>query len=460
MSNQYAIVLAAGQGTRMKSKKHKVLHEVCGKPMVEHVIDLIQLLHMNQPIVIIGHGADAVKETLGDRAEFILQAEQLGTGHAVMQAVPILDGKPGTTLVICGDTPLITATTIQRLIEQHQQSNASATLLTAIMEDATGYGRVIRTSHGSVSHIVEHRDADEKEQQIREINTGTYCFDNALLFEALKKVNNHNKQGEYYLTDVIGILREDGHRIEAYCTNDVSETIGINDRVALHQAEKIMQFRIIQQHMRNGITFISPEQTYIEANVTIGSDTIIYPGTLLKGTTTIGENSTIGPGADITNCVIKDHVVVQHSVLVDSIVEEGASIGPYSYLRPKSHIGPQVKIGDFVEIKNAKIGRGSKASHLAYIGDTEVGENVNIGCGVITVNYDGFQKHKTIIEDNSFVGSNVNLIAPVRIGKGAYVVAGSTITNDVPDDALAIARERQTNKPGYAGIIKARLKKE
>jgi bifunctional UDP-N-acetylglucosamine pyrophosphorylase/glucosamine-1-phosphate N-acetyltransferase len=460
MSNVYAIVLAAGQGTRMKSKKYKVLHEVCGKPMVEHVIDHLQQLQMEQPIVIVGHGADAVKDALGDRVKFVIQEEQLGTAHAVLQAASLMEGKTGTTVVIYGDTPLITMETIKKLIDKHVQTKAAATLLTATLEDATGYGRVIRLPDGSVSRVVEHKDANEEELKVSEINAGTYCFDNGLLFDALKKVDNSNKQGEYYLPDVLSILRGSGQRIEANCTEDVTETFGVNDRLALAEAQKIMQQRIVREHMKNGVTILSSDQTYIESDVVIGRDTTIYPGCVIRGKTVIGEDCTLGPQTEIRDSTLLNQVTVEHSVVYESLIEDGATIGPFAYLRPKSHIGPEVKIGDFVEIKNAKIGKGSKASHLAYVGDAEVGENVNIGCGVITVNYDGFQKHKTVIQDEAFVGSNVNLIAPVRIGKGAYVVAGSTITDDVPDDALAIARQRQTNKPDYAGKIKQRLQKK
>lgn len=460
MSNVYGIVLAAGQGTRMKSNKPKFLHAICGKTMLEHVVSHVGSTMVGKPIVVIGYGAEQVKQVLGGRVSYVMQEQQLGTGHAVMQARSLLQDKKGTTIVIAGDTPLIRPDTLERLIKHQTDSQAAATILTAQMEDPTGYGRIVRTEEGTVSHIVEHKDANDEERQITEVNTATFCFDNQLLFEALKEVTNDNKQQEYYLTDVIGILRKMGQPVEAYCTPDPLETIGINDRVALSEAQRIMQRRIIVEHMRNGVTFLVPDQTYVESGVVIGQDTVIYPGVQLKGNTVIGKECEIGANSEIQGCTIEDHVAISHSVLMDAYVESGATIGPFAYIRPNSRIGRDVKIGDFVEIKNSTIGSQSKASHLAYIGDAEIGEGVNIGCGVITVNYDGFHKHHTIVEDGAFVGSNVNLVAPVRIGKGAYVVAGSTITQDVPDGDLAIARQRQTNKPGYAEKIKAKLKKK
>lgn len=460
MSDLFGIVLAAGLGTRMKSNKHKVLHPVCGKPMVEHVISILEGLPFKEKIVVVGHGAEAVKQALGDRAQFVIQEKQLGTGDAVRSTEKVLADREGTTLILCGDTPLLTDATIERLLNHHHETGAFATLLTATAEDATGYGRIVRTGDGTVSHVVEHKDASEQERQILEVNTGTYCFNNKALFEALKEVTNDNQQGEYYLPDVIGILKRKGYGISAYCTPDFSETMGVNDRVALAEAEAVMQQRILERHMRQGVTVLRKHSILVEADVAIGHDSILYPGTVLRGRTVIGSGCSIGPQSEISDSWLGDNVTVKHSVIMDSHIEQGAVVGPFAYLRPGSDIGEEVKIGDFVEIKNAKLGKGSKVSHLAYVGDAEIGEKVNIGCGVITVNYDGVNKHKTIVEDGAFIGSNVNLVAPVKVGKGAYVVAGSTITHDVPDEALAIARERQTNKPGYATKIREKLTKQ
>ncbi|MBL4954209.1 bifunctional UDP-N-acetylglucosamine diphosphorylase/glucosamine-1-phosphate N-acetyltransferase GlmU [Neobacillus sp. YIM B02564] len=457
MSNRYAVILAAGQGTRMKSKLYKVLHPVCGKPMVQHVVDQVQMLNIEEMVTIIGHGAEQVKAQLGETSSYALQEVQLGTAHAVMQAGSRLAGKEGVTIVVCGDTPLMKAETMEALFKHHEDTNAKATILTARIADPTGYGRIVRNDHGLVEKIVEHKDATEAERTINEINTGTYCFDNITLFDALKHVSNDNVQGEYYLPDVIEILKNQGEVVSAYQTNDLDETLGVNDRVALAEAERIMRSRINEQHMRNGVTIIDPANTYIEADVTIGQDTVIYPGTMLKGKTLIGEDCQIGPYSEIESCQIGDHTVVRQSAAFCSSIGSRVNIGPFAHIRPDSNIYDDVKIGNFVEIKKSVFGQGSKASHLSYIGDAEVGSGVNIGCGSITVNYDGKNKYLTKIEDDVFIGCNSNLVAPVTIGKGAYVAAGSTITKNVPGNALSIARARQENKENY--VDKLKLKK-
>lgn len=453
-----AIVLAAGQGKRMKSKLYKVLHPVCGKPMVGHVLQTVEKVRCERSVVVVGHGAEAVRSYLGDAAEYVLQEQQLGTGHAVKQAKDLLGHEQGSTLVICGDTPLVTAETLESMLELHETSKASATVLTAHMDNPKGYGRVIRGEAGDVLRIVEQKDCSPEEDAVREINTGTYCFDNAKLFSALEKVTNQNAQQEYYLTDVIGIMKEAGEKVLAYQTDDHTESIGVNDRLALSQAESFMRERIARYHMLNGVTIIDPASTYVGADVTIGADTILNPGTILKGNTVIGEQCEIGPQSEIEDSVIGDRVTVKHSVLNRAEVGESSTVGPFAYLRPGSKLGEHVKVGDFVEVKNSTIDDGSKVSHLSYIGDAKVGKNVNVGCGAITVNYDGYNKFVTEIEDDAFVGSNVNLIAPVKVGRGAFVVAGSTITHSVPENDLAIARIRQENKPGYAEKIRARAR--
>ncbi|WP_100332735.1 bifunctional UDP-N-acetylglucosamine diphosphorylase/glucosamine-1-phosphate N-acetyltransferase GlmU [Bacillus xiapuensis] len=449
MTNIFAVILAAGKGTRMKSKLYKVLHPVCGKPMVEHVIDQISDLHTKKIVTIVGHGADEVKGYLGEKSVFALQEEQLGTAHAVMQAEEILGSEHGCTLVVCGDTPLIKSETMEALVNYHQKQNAKATILTGYTDAPDGYGRIIRNEDGMVERIVEHKDATAEERKVKEINTGTYCFDNRSLFEALKKVSNDNSQGEYYLPDVIEILKSAGEIVAAYQTEDFSETLGVNDRVALSQAEAIMQKRINRKHMQDGVTLISPQNTYIGSDVSIGADTVIYPGTIISGHTVIGRDCEIGPNSEISNCRIGDRTKVRQSVAADSEIGSGVNIGPFAHIRPASEIHDEVKVGNFVEIKKSVFGKGSKASHLSYIGDAEVGANVNIGCGSITVNYDGKNKHLTKIEDDVFIGCNSNLVAPVTVGKGAYVAAGSTITDDVPGEALSIARSRQVNKENY-----------
>ena len=447
--DRFAVILAAGKGTRMKSKLYKVLHPVLGKPMVEHVVDQLDQIGVSRQIVIVGHGAEAVQDTLGTRVEYAVQEEQLGTGHAVQMAEPELAGKAASTLVVCGDTPLLTAETLEALLAHHEAQQAKVTVLTAIADDATGYGRVVRGEDGNVVKVVEHKDASETELAINEINTGTYVFDNELLFDALKQVGNNNAQGEYYLPDVISIAKEAGEVVAAHTAPTFDETIGVNDRVALSQAEAIMRKRTNERLMREGVTFMDPASTYISPDVVIGSDTIIYPGTVILGKTTIGSECVIGPNSDIRNSVIEDHAVVRQSVVTDSKIGEAAQVGPFAHLRQQAVLGANTRVGNFVEIKKSSFGDGAKASHLSYIGDASIGDRVNLGCGSITVNYDGKNKFQTVVEEDAFVGCNVNLIAPVKVGKGAIVAAGSTITDDVPEEALAIARERQTNKNGY-----------
>jgi bifunctional UDP-N-acetylglucosamine pyrophosphorylase/glucosamine-1-phosphate N-acetyltransferase len=449
MQCRYAIILAAGKGTRMKSELYKVLHPVCGKPMVKHVVDQVKQLDFQQIITVVGHGAEKVSETLGDTVSYKLQEEQLGTGHAVLQAADLLEDKEGVTLVLCGDTPLIKNETMNALITEHEKTKAKATILTGHSDDPTGYGRIIRNDKGYVERIIEEKDTNEVEKAVKEINTGTYCFDNQALFAALKDVKNDNAQGEYYLPDVIEILQKQGEVISAYQTLDFDETLGVNDRVALSKAEKEMRKRINESHMRNGVTIIDPEHTYISPDTIIGSDTVVYPGTTFLGEVQIGQQCIIGPHSEIKDSVIQDDSTIKQSVVHDSNVGTKVSVGPFAHIRPNSELKNDSKIGNFVEVKKATIGQGSKASHLSYIGDAEIGNNVNLGCGSITVNYDGKNKFKTIVEDDAFIGCNANLVAPVTIGKGTFVAAGSTVTDDAPNESLVIARSRQVNKEGY-----------
>lgn len=449
MAQRYAVVLAAGQGSRMKSKLYKVLHLVAGKPMVGHVIDQVEATGVNEIVTIVGFGAEKVKEYLGNRTSYAIQEEQLGTGHAVIQAESHLKDREGITLVICGDTPLLTAETLNSLFDYHQEKGAKATILTAHAQDPTGYGRIIRDSKNSVEKIVEQKDANEAEQLVQEVNTGTYCFDNRLLFETLSQVGNQNSQGEYYLPDVIEILKNQNEIVDAYKMGSEHDGLGVNDRVALSEASQLMRERINNMHMQNGVTMIDPATTYIDSGVVIGSDTVIEPNVSLKGNTSVGEDCFIGAHSELSNSTIADGVRITNSTINHSTMGKNSNIGPYSHLRPNSEVGEAVHIGNFVEIKNAIIGAKTKVGHLTYIGDADLGENINVGCGTIFVNYDGKNKFRTSVGNNVFVGCNANLIAPLTIAENVYIAAGSTITKDVPTQALAIARARQENKLDY-----------
>ena len=449
MSELVTIILAAGKGTRMKSSHPKVLHQVCGKAMVRHVLDAAEAAGSKRNIIVVGFGADEVRAELGNAAEVVVQAEQLGTGHAVLQAEPLLRDVRGTVMVLCGDTPLLTGALVKRLYEEHEKAGAKATVLTAVMPDATGYGRVIRTAAGDVEKIVEHKDATEEERAVQEVNSGIYCFEKEALFSALKNVGCDNAQGEYYLPDVLSILRERGEKIWAVAADDYEETLGVNSRLHLAQAEKILRRRKNIELMKSGVTLMDPDSTFVDSNVIVGRDTVIYPFTWLEGKTVVGEGCTLGPSSRFTDAKIGNSVTAHFVYAHECEIESGATMGPYVHIRPDSHISNNVKIGNFVEVKNSKIGAGSKLPHLQYIGDCDMGAGVNMGCGTITVNYDGKQKFRTKIGDNAFVGCNSNLVAPVAVGDGAYVAAGSTITKDVPPEELAVARARQKNIPNW-----------
>lgn len=450
MKTKNAIILAAGKGTRMKSKLYKVLHQVAGKAMVDHVLTQLEANHMDNIVTVVGFGAENVEQALGERTKYAVQKQQLGTGHAVMQAADLLSDLDGQTLVISGDTPLFKAATLQKLVDYHTAKKASATVLTSISPDPTGYGRLVRNDIGIVEKVVEQKDATPEEQAIDEINTGVYCFDNKTLFDALKLLSNDNAQGEYYLTDVIGILKKRGDIVAAYRMADFDESMGVNDRIALAKANEIMRNRINTHWMEEGVTLLDPKTTYIDSDVKIGSDTVIEGGVTIKGNTVIGTDCYISAHSDIINSIIHDEVKITSSTLEDSEMHTGSDIGPYSHLRPASEIGENVHIGNFVEVKKSFIDKGTKVGHLTYVGDATLGKNINIGCGVVFINYDGTSKHHTNIGDHAFIGSNSNLIAPVNIAEDSFVAAGSTITYDTNKFDMAIARARQTNKPDYA----------
>ena len=450
MKDIVAIVLAAGEGTRMKSRLPKVLHQVCGKPMIEYAIDRLEELGIDKKMVIVGYKGSLVKMALGKKVDYVWQKEQLGTGHALAQCRKALAKFRGDLLVLSGDTPLLTTQTLKGLIETHREKDALATILTTILKPPTGYGRVIKHGDGTIRKIVEEEDATVIELANEEVNAGTYCFKKEAIFQALEKIKPENVQEEYYLTDAIEILTKKGHRAEAYTTDESNEIIGINSRKDLALANRIMRERILNRLMFNGVTIIDPLTVTIDQEVEIGQDTIIYPFTIIEGKTKIGRDCIVGPAVQIRDSKIADKVEIKNSSIQNSIIEAEARIGPYAHLRPKSRIGKKAKIGNFVEIKKSTIGTESKVSHMSYIGDATLGEDINIGAGTITCNYDGFKKYPTFIEDKAFVGSNTNFIAPVKIGRGAVIGAGSTITEDVPPYALAIARGRQRNIKGWA----------
>ncbi|MCI6692607.1 MAG: bifunctional UDP-N-acetylglucosamine diphosphorylase/glucosamine-1-phosphate N-acetyltransferase GlmU [Clostridium sp.] len=443
-----ALILAAGQGTRIKSNLPKVLHKVCGKEMVNHVIDTMRKAKIDDINVIIGRGADLVKEKTASRnVSYSLQEEQLGTGHAVKCAINFLKGKKGIVGVFAGDAPLIKSETIEKLFDTHIENNNSATLLSSIVEDPTGYGRIVREGN-EVLKIVEHKDCTEEELKINEMNAAIYCFDIENLLSSLEKLSNDNKQGEYYLTDVIGILKDEDKKVGALSI-DYEETIGVNSRVQLAEAEEVLRKRINKMHMENGVTLIDPTSTYIGDDVEIGKDTIIYPGNVIEGNTKIGEGVMIYPNSRISNSIIDNNVEIQSSVIIDSKIGERTTVGPFAYIRPESIIGNDARIGDFVEIKKSTIGNNTKVSHLTYIGDAKVGEHCNFGCGTVVVNYDGKKKNTTIIGNNSFIGCNTNLVSPVTVEDNTYIAAGSTIVNDVKEGELAVARAKQRNIEGW-----------
>ena len=446
MSN-YAIILAAGKGTRMKSDLPKVLHKVAGISMLEHVFRSVGAIQPEKTVTVVGHKAELVEQVLAGQTDFVTQTEQLGTGHAVMMAEPILQNRTGHTLVIAGDTPLITGESLKNLLDFHINHKNVATILTAEAANPFGYGRIVRNDNAEVLRIVEQKDATDFEKQIKEINTGTYVFDNERLFEALKNINTNNAQGEYYITDVIGIFRNAGEKVGAYTLKDFDESLGVNDRVALATAEAVMRRRINQKHMVNGVSFVNPD---IDIDVEIAPEVQIEANVTLKGQTKIGEETILTNGTYIVDSTVGAGAVITNSMIEESSVEDGVTVGPYAHIRPGSSLATQVHIGNFVEVKGSSIGENTKAGHLTYIGNCEVGSNVNFGAGTITVNYDGKNKYKTVIGNNVFVGSNSTIIAPVELGDNSLVGAGSTITKNVPSDAIAIGRGRQVNKDEYA----------
>lgn len=416
MQEAIAIVMAAGKGTRMKSKKSKLVHKIYGKEIIRRAVENAKRAGIEEVITVVGYQKEQIQEVLGDSVKYAIQDEQLGTGHAVMKAAKLLEGKSGKVLILNGDHPIMRPETLRNLIEESSKRGESATVLTMIHDKVIPYGKIIHDTEGNIKAIVEHKDCDEEQLKIKEVSLGMYCFDITELLEALKYLKNDNAQKEYYLPDVIKIMYDKGLKTGSIIVSDNAEVLGVNDRMDLQILTKALQLRINTEHMKNGVTIEDINNTYIYDDVEIGMDTIIHPNTTIKSGVVIGEDCEIGPNA---------------------------------YIREGCRLSDKVKIGSFVEVKKAIIGEGAKVPHLSYMGDCEIGAKTNIGCGTITCNYDGFNKSKTIIGEHSFIGSNTNLVAPVTLGKNTFVAAGSTITDDVPDDSLAIARERQINKEGW-----------
>lgn len=448
MGDTVALILAAGKGTRMKSEIPKVLHKAAGKAMIEHVITACEEAGVKRIYAVVGHKSEDIINTVGDNIGYIIQDQQLGTGHALIISSEYLPKDKSSVIVLVGDAPLIDGKTIEDMIKIHEDNDLSATVLTSRLSDPTGYGRIVKDADGNLLKIVEHKDATEEEKKIDEVNSGMYCFKSEDLLSSLKELDNKNSQGEYYLTDIIEIMNRKGLKTGSSITS-ANIIKAVNSKVELSQIEKIMRKQINEKLMESGVTIIDPKNTYIHKDVQIGADTIIYPGCIIEGSTKIGKGCMLINNSRIVDCEIGDFVTIQSSTLLKSTVGDHTTVGPYAYIRPESTIGKHVKIGDFVEVKKSVIGDNTKISHLTYVGDGEVGSNVNLGCGVVFVNYDGKNKHKTIVEDDVFVGCNVNLVAPVTVKSGAYIAAGSTITDEVPEKNLAIARCRQTNKPNY-----------
>jgi bifunctional UDP-N-acetylglucosamine pyrophosphorylase/glucosamine-1-phosphate N-acetyltransferase len=468
MKKLAVIILAAGQGTRMRSKTAKVLHPVGGRPMVLYAVDVAQALARHEVAVVVGHQAEAVKDLLSDRpVSLVVQERRLGTGHAVAQAQTVFQGRSGHEwrsrrfVILSGDVPLLTEATLRSLVAVHQRERAVVTVLTAQVERPAGYGRVVRGRDGVVARIVEDKDATPAERRLTEINTGTYVVEGDFLFPALAGLTSSNVQKEYYLTDIVSAAVAQGKRVAAYAVGDSVEALGINTRRELAEAERVLRTRVRHRLMDAGVTFVAPETSFVDAGVRIGCDSVIHPHTTLEGRTVIGEDCVVRAHSRITESVLGDGVTVLDGCVIEgSRLESRSTVGPFARLRPGTVVKRGAKVGNFVELKNTELGEGSKANHLTYLGDTRVGKRVNLGAGTITCNYDGVNKHRTVIGDDVFIGSDVSLVAPVTVGRGAVIGAGSVVTENVPADALGLGRARQVNKPRWVKGWREKLGKK
>ena len=451
MSELHVVILAAGKGTRMKSARPKVLHHVAGQPMIDYVMSAAHSLNPRTTTVVVGHMKEALRQGLEryPGLAFVTQEPQLGTGHALLQTAGVLEPQTGSVVLLSGDVPLLKRHTIAEVVRKHQESNAAATVLTAMVEQPYGYGRIVRVK-GRISRIVEERDASPSQRKIKEINSGIYVFSLAPLFQSLRGLASANAQGEYYLTDLISTYRRRRLAVETVVLDDSNETRGINSRSELAEASRIVRQKKNEELMAAGVTIEDPATTYIDEGVVVGPDTVIHPNVYIEGKTQIGQACEIHAGVRIINSVLADRVTVQnHCVINGGRLATGVTIGPFAHVRPETELGEGVRIGNFVELKKSVVGKGTKAGHLSYLGDAVIGEGVNIGAGTIICNYDGAGKNKTVIEDGVFVGSDSQLVAPVTVGKGAYVGSGTTVRDDVPPGALAVSAGAQRNIEGW-----------
>ena len=445
----YAIILAAGKGTRMKTELPKCAFPILKKPMIEYILEHVEKSVIDETTLVVGHKKEVFTSMIGDSVEYCYQEQQLGTGHAVKVCEDIMGQKSGNTIILLGDMPLVDYKVMNLVIEQHEKSGNDLTVVTTDYDNPKGYGRIIRNENGNISRIIEHRDCTDEQKRIKEVNTGIYVVDNKMLFEAVNKIQINERKGEYYLTDIVEIIRKDG-LVGAFKLWDNEKVMGINDLYTVSIAERYLRNNINKDHMLNGVYMVNPETITIGYDVVIEPGVTIFPNTYITGGSVIKSGAKIGPNTEIHTSIIHEDVKVKHSLIFDSEINKRTTVGPFAHLRNGAVIGEDNRIGNFVEVKKSVTGDNTKAAHLAYIGDSETGKNVNFGCGSITVNYDGVNKHKTKIGDDVFIGCNTNLVAPVEIGNNVFIAAGSTVTKNVPSGALAIARNRQINKADYS----------
>jgi bifunctional UDP-N-acetylglucosamine pyrophosphorylase/glucosamine-1-phosphate N-acetyltransferase len=446
---KYALILAAGKGTRMRTELPKVAYPILKKPMISYIVENIEKSSIDEIVAIVGHKKEVVEEILGNRVTYAVQTEQLGTGHAVLSAAPQLEGKDGTTFILPGDMPLMEYPLMDKLIRAHQEMGNDLTVVTMMMDYPKGYGRIVRDEYGIVTGIVEENDCNETQKLIKEVNSSVYIVNNKLLFEYVRKIERNPRKGEYYLTDIVSLMHQN-HKVNTFVVRNPMVTMGINDLYGISIAEKYLRDAINRGHMLSGVSMINPETITIGHNVIIEEGVWIYPNTTITGDTVIKKGAIIGPNSEVVDSIIHEEAEIRHSIVLQSEVGKKTTVGPFAHLRNHAVIGDNNRIGNFVEVKKSTTGEGTKAAHLIYLGDATIGSNVNFGCGSVTVNYDGVNKHQTVIGDDVFVGCNVNLIAPIKVEDKVFIAAGSTVTEDIPKGAFSIARNKQINKEDYS----------